>query len=198
MVWVAGVDGCKAGWVAAFCDDLFETEPIILVFSCFSDILDSRFAPAIVAVDMPIGLPDRVGGSGRGPEEAVRLVLGERRNSVFSIPARGAVYAVDRAVEGMADIARSHALACDVARRTSTTGAAFSRQAFMILPKIREVDRLLGGDTAAANRVREIHPEVAFWSMNGQKPLRFGKKHASGEAERAALLQSQGLSRGQS
>jgi len=195
MVAIAGVDGCKAGWVAAFCDSLFETEPVIAVFSSFREILDSPFAPAIVAVDMPIGLPDRVGGSGRGPEEAVRSVLGARRNSVFSIPARAAVYAVDRPVAGMAEIGRSHALACAVARKTSATATAFSRQAFMILPKIREVDRLLRDDAAMLSRVREIHPEVAFWSMNGQNPLRFGKKLAAGEHERAMLLLSQGLSR---
>lgn len=154
MVWVAGVDGCKAGWIAAFCDTGFEAEPVVAVFSSFRAILDSDFAPA-----------------------------------------RAAVYAVDRPVAGMDDIGRSHALACEVARRTSVTATAFSRQAFMILPKIRELDRLLRDDPALAGRVREIHPELAFWSMNGRQPLRFGKKHASGEAERATLLQSQGLSK---
>ena len=195
MVGIAGVDGCKAGWVAAFSDSSLETDPVIAVFSSFGDILDSPFAPMIVAVDMPIGLPDRVGGRGRGPEEAVRQVLGARRSSVFSIPARDAVYAVDRPIVGMEDIGRSHALACEVARRTSEPATAFSRQAFMILPKIREIDRLLRGVPALVDRVREIHPEVAFWSMNRQNPLRFGKKHASGESERMALLRSQGLSR---
>ena len=40
---------------------------------------------------MPIGLPDRVGPGGRGPERAVRPLLGERQSSVFSVPSRAAV-----------------------------------------------------------------------------------------------------------
>ncbi|WP_246658873.1 DUF429 domain-containing protein [Mesorhizobium sp. J18] len=39
----------------------------------------------MLAVDMPIGLPERTGKGGRGPENLVRLHLDERQSSVFSI-----------------------------------------------------------------------------------------------------------------
>ena len=194
MAWIAGVDGCKAGWIAAFADPDFRNDPVIACFSQFADILDSGFAPAIVAVDMPIGLPDRILGDGRGPEQAVRSVLGPRRSSVFSMPSRRAVYAVDRAVVGMADVTASHAQACAIARDDSDGRRGFSRQAFMILPKIREIDRLLVGDSALAARVKEVHPEAAFCSMNGDRPLCFAKKAPEGRAERIALLRAEGLS----
>ncbi|WP_332681876.1 serine/threonine dehydratase [Bosea sp. (in: a-proteobacteria)] len=193
MNWVAGVDGCKAGWIAAFCDAGFKNPPVIKVFREFASILKDDLTPSIIAVDMPIGLPDWIEGRGRGPEDAARAVLGRRRGSVFSIPSRAAVYAVDRPVVGMGDIAISHAAACGLARATSTLKAGFSRQAFMILPKIREIDRLLQAAPQHRHRIREIHPEVAFWSMNHGRPLRFGKKHPAGEMERIALLRTQGL-----
>lgn len=193
MGWIAGVDGCRDGWIAAFCDVELKRQPHIEVFRDFASILNDERTPAVVAVDMPIGLPDWTKGRGRGPEEAVRTVLGPIRNSVFSIPSRTAVYAIDRPVVGMEDIARSHAAACEVARQTSALQAAFSRQAFMIFPKIREIDRLLREDPEVRLRVNEMHPEVAFWSMNGERPLQFAKKEAAGEAERAELLQRQGL-----
>ena len=42
---------------------------------------------------MPIGLPARIGPGGRGPERAVRPLLGGRQSSVFPVPSREAIYA---------------------------------------------------------------------------------------------------------
>lgn len=193
MAWIAGVDGCRDGWIAAFSNADFKKPPAVELFRDFASILNDERAPSIVAVDMPIGLPDWTEGRGRGPEEAVRAVLGHRRGAVFSIPSRAAVYAVDRPIAGIDDIARSHVLACEVARQTSGLQAAFSRQAFMILPKIREIDRLLRELPKNRSRVWEIHPEVAFWSMNGDRPLQFAKKEPAGEAERVGLLRAHGI-----
>lgn len=194
MVWVAGVDGCAGGWIVAFCDPERRDEPVIQTFALFADILTSEFAPKIVAVDMPIGLPDRVEGAGRGPEQAARRVLGRRASSVFSIPSREAVYAVTRPLNGMAEIKAGHDQAGDVASQTSRPPKRCTRQAFMIFPKIREIDGLLRDEPDLRARVREVHPEIAFWTMNSEKPLNFSKKAIAGEEERAALLASQGIS----
>ncbi len=56
--WVAGVDGCPAGWLAAFVGPA-GTSPRVEVFTRFVDILAD--GAAIVAVDMPIGLAERTG-----------------------------------------------------------------------------------------------------------------------------------------
>ena len=95
MAWLAGVDGCKGGWIGALASDDGQSAPVIRVVSRFPDLFTGDIVPDLVAVDMPIGLPDRVQGSGRGPEQAVRALLGDRQSSVFSIPARRAVEASD-------------------------------------------------------------------------------------------------------
>jgi predicted RNase H-like nuclease len=88
---LAGVDGCPAGWLACLIDPTGATPPEIRLFLRFAELL--ALDPAIVAVDMPIGLPETIGPGGRGPERLVRPLLGERQSSVFSIPSRAAVYA---------------------------------------------------------------------------------------------------------
>ena len=96
MAWLAGVDGCRGGWIAAFTDTQKpDHAPVVRVLSRFGDLFSGEILPDIVAVDMPIGLPDRVTGSGRGPERLVRPLLGERQSSVFAIPARAAVAALE-------------------------------------------------------------------------------------------------------
>ena len=52
----------------------------------FAEILNAPECPPVIAVDMPIGLPDRIDGPGRPAEQAVRPLLGQRQSSVFSIP----------------------------------------------------------------------------------------------------------------
>src|SRR5262245_5003992 len=90
-VTVAGVDGCKAGWIAVVLSP--GGSPAAIVFRSFGELLAGLPPDTIIAVDMPIGLPDFSGKGGRGPEAAVRSFLGERQSSVFSIPSRAAVYA---------------------------------------------------------------------------------------------------------
>ena len=89
---LAGIDGCSGGWVVALADEDFTSfalQQIASIGHLFSD----GNAPSVVAVDMPIGLPERTGPKGRTPERLVRPLLGERQSSVFSIPSRSAVYA---------------------------------------------------------------------------------------------------------
>ena len=89
-VWLAGVDGCRAGWVVAFVRAAGE-EGRVRVVSHFADVLTAPEAPSVVAVDIPIGLPERVGRGGRAAENAVRPLLGARQSSVFSVPSRAAL-----------------------------------------------------------------------------------------------------------
>src|SRR4030095_12244879 len=60
-----------------------------------------------------------------------------------------------------------------------------SVQAFHILPKIREVDRLM--TPALQQRVYEAHPELAFRSLTGH-PMRHNKKTTAGQRERLGAL----------
>jgi predicted RNase H-like nuclease len=184
-VWLAGVDGCPAGWLAAFVrpngDDAH-----IGVFSRFADIVAAAKRPAVIAVDMPVGLLERTGAGGRAAENAVRPLLGQRQSSVFSVPSRSAVYAAD------------YSEARRIALATSDPPRSIAKQLFNIAPKIREIDMVLRADAALAQRVFEVHPEVAFWRLNGGRALSEPKKvkgrcYEPGLALRRRLLVAAGL-----
>src|SRR5262245_39763731 len=91
-LWLAGVDGCPAGWMVAFVRPTGD-DVRLRVVPAFAAIATAPEAPTVIAVDMPIGLPARIGPGGRGPERAVRPLLGARQSSVFPVPSREAVYA---------------------------------------------------------------------------------------------------------
>jgi threonine dehydratase len=188
--WIAGVDGCPRGWIVARQAMGRPHEIDIAIHEGFACVLDPADPPSIIAVDMPIGLPDRIGEDGRGPEKEVRRHLGRRKSSVFPIPSRSAVYAED------------YATSCLIAARTSDPSRKISKQAFNIFPKICEIDALLRfGSTADppwAERVFEAHPELAFWQLNGERPLAHPKKikgrpNPEGMLERRRILTAAGL-----
>src|SRR5437868_8828137 len=62
--WLAGLDGCRAGWVAAFVRPAGE-EVRVRVVPCFADAAHAPEAPDTIAVDVPIGLPERIDPGGR-------------------------------------------------------------------------------------------------------------------------------------
>jgi len=183
--WLAGVDGCRSGWIAALVRPA-GAETRVRIVPRFADVLAAPEAPAFVAVDIPIGLPDRIGPDGRGPEGAIRPLLGARQSSVFSVPPRAAVHAAD------------FGAACTAALAASEPPRKVSKQLFMIAPKICEVDALLRADAACVGRVREVHPELAFWRLNGDRALDQPKKvkgvcYEPGLALRRGLLVAAGL-----
>jgi predicted RNase H-like nuclease len=147
----------------------------------FADVLAAPETPAIVAVDMPIGLPERAGHGGRAAENAVRPLLGPRQSSVFSVPSRAAVYAGD------------YTEACQRALATCDPPRKVSKQLYHLTPQIREIDDLLRDDPSLGRRVFEVHPELAFWRLNGDRVVGEPKKvrgrpYAPGLALRARLL----------
>jgi predicted RNase H-like nuclease len=187
-IWLAGVGGCPAGWIAVFVRPNGD-EARVGIFSRFADVAAAPESPAVIAVDIPVGLPDRTGAGGRAAENAVRPLLGRRQSSVFSVPSRSAIYA------GNYSEARRIALA------TSDPPKSVAKQLFSIAPKIREVDAALRADAVLARRVFEVHPEVAFWRLNDNCALSEPKKiknrcYEPGLALRRGLLIADGLPAG--
>ncbi len=181
---IAGVDGCTAGWVAAIRHA--DGSIAVAVFGHFADLVALR--PGLVAVDMPVGLPDRIGAAGRAPERVLRPLLGARQSSVFSVPSRSAVYAPD------------YRSACEAALATSDPPRKVSKQCFQLFRRMQEVDGLLRGEPALAGIVHESHPEGIFAGLNGWQPLDHPKKvksrpNPAGLEERRALLEAAGLPR---
>lgn len=178
MTRVVGVDGCPTGWIAVSIPPDGPVDPEIRIVTDFAELVADA-ENRILAVDMPIGLPETIGPEGRGPERLVRPRLGARQSSVFSVPSRCAVMTED------------YRAACAVATATSTPPRMVAKQCFHIFPKIREIDALM--TPALEDRVFEVHPELAFWRLNGNAPMALPKKvkgspNPSGLDERRALL----------
>ncbi|WP_157016573.1 DUF429 domain-containing protein [Mesorhizobium xinjiangense] len=193
---VVGADGCRGGWVAVIADPAQTMRAA--VFTTFAELIGTLPDDAVIAVDMPIGLPEHTLSGGRGPEALVRKFLGERQSSVFSIPSRAAVYAEPGPFDGADEWYAAHRRASAVARQTSDPPRGVSIQAFGIFGKIREVDGLMRARPDLHGRLIESHPEVAFWRLNGGSAMSLPKKikgrvNPAGMAERKTLLAACGV-----
>jgi predicted RNase H-like nuclease len=165
---VVGVDGCRQGWVAVtLADDGSLSAQLVTALDGLVAELRSGVVAAL-AVDMPIGLLNQ---ARRACDVEARRLLGPRRSSVFPAPSRVTLDAADYD---------------DACRRSrAAVGVALSRQAFNLLPKIRQLDRLV--DPADQDRLVEAHPECAFARLAG-RPLAEPKRTAEGQAVRRRLL----------
>ncbi len=167
---VLGVDGCKAGWVGIAWSGGVDVRAYVA--PTIAELAAAAGAVSVIAIDIPIGLPDT---GRRAADLAARTVVGARRSSVFMTPVRAALRESrhDRA----SAINREHA------------GEGMSIQVFGLLPKIRQVDDWLPN---APCRVVEVHPEVSFAQLAGE-PLTVRKNTWAGTERRRALLAAAGL-----
>lgn len=169
---ITGVDGCRAGWFAVTLDcEGGEIEAA--VYRSARDLIAATRASAVVAVDIPIGLPEA--GQRECDREARRLLGWPRRNSVFPSPIRPALRAADRLE------------ASEITQ--SVDGRRVGVQAWAITSKIREMDTALQENLAIQSRVKEVHPEVSFWALAGGRPMQHSKKRKAGREERRALVE---------
>ena len=179
-----GVDGCPSGWFSVGFDSLGGYE--LKVFPAFSELLGYYSEASLVLVDIPIGLPE--GSGGRKCDQEARDKLKSRRSSVFSAPTR---QTVEQAARSPGDYNYAKMIEqCATKTECSPEGRKISKQAFAIAPKIAQVDKLLRcRDSKATPKVREVHPEVCFWALNGQKAMQFNKKEPEGEKLRIHILE---------
>jgi predicted RNase H-like nuclease len=182
--WIAGLDGCRGAWAGALIDRDDPARHRCALFPDVAALLDAPEQPLIVGIDVPIGLPDRILGGGRSADRAARARLGPARSSVFPMPPRAAVYAPD------------YESAKAASRAGSEPPFAPSIQGFNIFRYVRAVDTLLRERPDARDRLREVHPEVAFHALNGDRPLglpKKGRNAQAGLALRRTLLAAAGL-----
>jgi predicted RNase H-like nuclease/predicted enzyme related to lactoylglutathione lyase len=163
---VAGVDLARGGLAVVVLQD----NRVVEAFRCetFADALlvDAQ----VVAVDIPIGIPD---AAARPADVAARRFVGPRASSVFTTPVR-------RALE-----AGTYAEARRVA--SELTGRSISAQSYGLRRRILEVDEYARDD----ERVIEVHPEVSYREL-AHRPL-LSKHRTDGLAERRALLEQAGI-----
>ncbi|MBM3689149.1 MAG: DUF429 domain-containing protein [Actinobacteria bacterium] len=165
MAAVAGVDGRRGGWVIAVVNTTTvpRLESVEFVAPLAPALTDDL---AVIAIDMPIGLPDH---APRACDVAARKLLRPHGSRVFPAPPRTALAHPD-----------DYAAACEAA--LSASGRSLSRQTWNLLRAIAEVDTL-----ADDPRIVECHPEIAFALMNGQ-PIDERKKTPAGREARLDLL----------
>ena len=171
---VLGVDGCRAGWFGVV---LADHDQILGVFGPSLDELVSAAsrvtAVEVVAVDMPIGLPD---SGSRRADVLARKFVGRRAPSVFPTPVRGTL------------AGETHAEASALSRELS--GKGLSQQAFALKSRLLEVEDWVRRSTVP---VIEVHPEVCFAEMAGS-PLDHSKHQPEGLVLRRSLLEGEGIS----
>ncbi len=174
VAWVLGLDACKAGW-AGICwsggarvHGVFGADVRAAVAAAL------QVAPIqVVAIDIPIGLPD---STGRRADAEARRRLKPHGSRVFATPPRAALEA------------ESYAEAREIGRRLS--GQGVSAQAYALRQKVLDVDAYVRDGPPL--RIVEVHPEVSFAEMGGG-PIRWSKRTWRGQHERRRLLAAHGL-----
>lgn len=169
---VIGADGCNAGW---FFVGLGADGPRHGIVKRAADLLDLRPSADLILIDVPIGLRDS-GSDERRCDQAARRLLGARRgSSVFRAPSRPALSGA------------SYSEASEINFQVS--GKRLSQQSWQIAAKIAEVDLLMRTRPDARCRIREVHPEVLFWSLAGGQPMAERKARVKGRKERREILE---------
>jgi predicted RNase H-like nuclease len=168
---LAGVEPCARGWLVVGGRlagiTLTPVEPEVL--PTFVDVLDAKPAYSVIALHSPVGLNDSGDFYRTCDLEARRLLGWPRATSVLPALTRAALSAPSY----------------DAARKTSetTTPQSWSRRRWSA-----EVDAEM--QPYWQRTVYEVNPELGFYGLNGDAPLRYGKRTATGEDERRALLES--------
>ena len=164
-----GLDGFSGGWVAVTLDG---DEQAISFHANVSEALSGRFDCA--GIDIPIGMTE---DGKRACDLLARERLRPHSSRVFT-GARRWLW------QEFSDPDQAN---LDVLRRGQTR---VSRQLWHLGRKIMEVDIFLRAHPLID--VREVHPELVFLRLNGNKPLP-PKKTEQGDALRRRLLKRQGF-----
>jgi predicted RNase H-like nuclease len=174
---VLGVDGCRDGWVGVLLRP--DRPPSVHHASTIAALVEQvreNAAVAVVAIDIPLGLPD---AGIRQADVLARRELAGKGPSVFTTLTRAAYQASSYADAREANL-----------RHTGGTHSA-SAQAWALRAKILDADTWVQSGPPVA--VIEVHPELAFARMAGA-PLLAGKRTPEGVQVRRTALRGVGLS----
>ncbi len=164
-----GIDGCPAGWIAAFANgETFHYH----VYAQFQDIVADHSDLKLALIDIPIGLTQKT--FNRTIDQLLRNLLPkERKSSVFTAPCKNAVYANDY----------------ESAKRINLheTGKSISIQAWNICHKIKEVDQCLNEYPSVRNIFFESHPELCFLKLNNFQLIE-SKHSPKGRQQRIEII----------
>ena len=173
MTTLAGVDGCKFGWVC-ITKDLENGTLNSMIFKSAAELFAQTPTPAVFSIDIPIGLTDS------GPRQCdiqARRLLGARRGtSVFPAPIRPVMNVASR--EEADKIHRS------------IDGRGVNVFSWNLYPRIRDVDTELQKNAHLRDKVYEVHPELSFTALNDGVPIIAAKRNPEGESIRRSLVEN--------
>lgn len=167
---LAGVVPTRVGWVLASAKllgiQLHPQEPEL--FGELSDILDYRPAFRIIALGIPIGLPDTNEFHGRRCDQEARQLLGwPRAGAILSPPVR-------------------KALAATTYEEAAALSGGLSAVTWGLMHRIAEADREV--ESYRQRTIWEVHPELSLYQLNDDKPMKNPKRTVVGQEERARLI----------
>lgn len=163
---VAGVTPCRGGWLVASAKvqgTVFALDDPIRL-PTFIEVVDQRPAYAAVALNAPVGYRSEAELGGRTCDAEARLLLGRRGGSIKNAPVR---------LDGTRDID----LLPDRLDAISRT----------LLHRYREVASEMA--PFRQRTIHEVHSDLCFYQLNGEKPMQHSKQTDAGRNERAALLE---------
>ena len=171
MKKISGVDGCRGGWLAFHFDGKNWSADLLEGINELYRASESQ----LILIDIPIGLRTNELLERLCDLEA-RKILNKRKSSIFPAPSRFAINCNEYRLSSQ--------------KNKEATGRALSKQTFNIIPKIREVDNFVRSESYNPRKkiIREVHPEVCFWGLNGCSEMRYNKKAALGISERMEVL----------
>lgn len=178
MTVVAGVDGCRSGWLIVT-KNVDTRREYLTVATTFADVINSPHEPSVICIDIPLGLLDAAVPGGRECDRAARAQLKTKASSVFPPPVRSALFS------------SNYAQANRLNRTSSPHDLGLSKQAFALFPKLREVDAQMSA--RLQERVFEVHPELCFFEMNRRNPVKAKKRSSEGQRQRRKLLKLAGF-----
>jgi predicted RNase H-like nuclease len=172
---VGGVVPCRGNWLVASCklqgSNVSVEDPKL--YQAFTDVIDEKPAFDTLGVFAPIGYLDEGVPGGRMCDREARALLGPRRGAAI----------------------RSAPSWLTFESSAGKTGDHLDAATSVLLPLYRQI-----ASEMAPYRQRsifEVNPELTFYELNDDKPLRYSKRLKLGRLERGALLEQkfQGVER---
>lgn len=162
---VAGATPWGRRWVVAsakLTGSVFAPEPPLL-YESFQSILDEHPSFAAVVVNAPIGFSDQPSLGYRQCDIEARSLLGRRAITIRRAPTRATLV-------NHGDVSADHLDAVTAMR----------------VPMMIEVATEMS--PYRQRQVYEGHPELSFYFLNREAPMRFSKRRAAGRDERRDIL----------
>jgi predicted RNase H-like nuclease len=162
---VAGVTPCAPGWLvgSAKLNGATFAPELPRLFSSFAEVLDERPTFSVIALNAPVGYVEGSHRGGRTCDRMARALLGRRGSTIHNAPTRA-----------------------DLEEGVVPVGDGLDAISTALLPRYREVATEMA--PYRQRTVYEVHPELSFFQINGETPLRWTKKFEAGRDERRDLL----------